>query len=134
MSWAQSLIRIREFEIETLRKRLAGVLEDRRELEQRLQGLERECALEQAQAQSDPEAGWGFVNFRKAWLLRRDDVTCKLKACALEEEGVRDAVSSAFTELKKVQTIADAQDAAAGRQQAAEERAALDEIALRRRA
>jgi flagellar FliJ protein len=131
MSWAHSLIRIREFEIETLKKRLGAILQSRTQAEMSLAVLDAEAEAETASARADAEAGWYLIGFREGWKLRKAKTLAELKALEMEERGCRDALSDAFTELKKIEQVAQAQAAAAKTVVARRENAALDEIALR---
>jgi flagellar FliJ protein len=132
MTWAHSLIRVREFEIETLRKRLGAVLEAKVAAEAAIARLDAEAEAETAHARKDAEAGWYLIGFRDGWKIRRAKALADFKAVQLEEQGCRDALADAFTELKKVELVAEAHAAAASKAVAKREGAALDEIALRR--
>jgi flagellar FliJ protein len=134
MSWAKSLIRIREFEIEELRKRLGTILEARAAAEGIIAALDAEAAAEIAHARHNAEAGWYLVGFREGIKQRKAKVFADLKTIAMEEQGARDALAEAFTELKKIEQVAEAQATAAAKVVAQRESAALDEIALRRKA
>jgi flagellar FliJ protein len=131
MSWAHSLIRIREFEIETLRKRLGAVLQARTNIEVAIAVLDAEAEAETQNARQNADAGWYLIGFREGWKLRRAKAVSELKAVQMEEQGCRDALSEAFTELKKIEQVAEAQAVASGKAAAKRENAALDELALR---
>jgi flagellar FliJ protein len=131
MSWAHSLIRVRDFEIETLRKRLGVIMEAKIAAEAALRVLDTEADAETAHARKDAEAGWYLIGFREGWKLRKAKALADFRAVVMEEQGCRDALSDAFTELKKVEMVAEAQAAAAAKVIAKREGAALDEIALR---
>jgi flagellar FliJ protein len=115
MSWTQSLIRVREFEIETLRKRLGGVVENRARVETMVAALDLEAELESRHVQQNAEAGWSLAAFRAGWKLRKAKALADLKTLGMEEQGCRDALSEAFLELKKVEKVAANQAAAAAR-------------------
>ncbi len=132
MSWAHSLIRIREFEIETLRKRLAVIMEAKTKSEMAIAVLDAEAEAETAHARSNAEAGWYLIGFREGWRQRRAKALSDLNGIQMEEQGARDALAEAFTELKKIEQVAQAQAAVASKGVAKREGAALDEIALRR--
>ena len=134
MSWTASLIRIREFEIETLRKRLKAIQDRRSASEAALIALEAEIARELAHAAAHAEAGWYLVGFREGARARRLKIEGEIKACAVEETGARDALQEGFEALKKVEQVADGMALAARKEEGRRESAALDEIALRRRA
>ncbi len=131
MSWAHSLIRIREFEIETLRKRLGAILDARTQAELAMAVLDAEAEAETQNARQNAEAGWYLIGFREGWKLRKAKASADLKTLQMEERGCRDALSEAFTELKKIEQVAEAQAVVAGKVVAKRENAALDEMALR---
>ncbi len=132
MTWAHSLIRVREFEIETLRKRLGAIMEAKTKAELAIAMLDAEAEAETAHARLHAEAGWYLVGFREGWKIRRARAVAGLKGVQMEEQGARDALAEAFTELKKVEMVAEAQALAAAKLVAKRESAALDEIALRK--
>lgn len=132
MSWAQSLIRIREFEIETLRKRMATVIAARSAVEARLDALDAEAAAETAHARQHVDAGWYLVGYREGWKIRKAKIEAERQTILMEEQGCRDALAEAFTELKKVEQVAENQATAATKLTNQREQAAMDEIALRR--
>ena len=118
MSWAQSLTRIRDFEIETLRKRLGLIAEAKARAQAVITALDAEVVAETAHARKHAEAGWYLIGFREGWKVRRAKAVADLKSVEMEEQGCRDALSEAFAELKKVEQVAEAQAAAATKLQA----------------
>lgn len=133
MSWTRSLIRLRNFEIDELRKRLAAVLERRAALEAGLVALDREAAEEAAHARAHAEAGFYLIGFREGWKQRRARVEADLSTLAVEEAGARDALTEAFERLKTVEKVAETMAAAEAKEATRRENQALDELALRRR-
>ena len=133
MSWTDSLIRIRNFEIEELRKRLMALLDRRAALEAELRALDEEAREEAAHARRDAEASWYMAGFRQGWKQRRARIEGDLRTLAIEETGARDALSEAFEALKKVEKAAEGIAAAAAKDEARRETQAMDEQALRRR-
>lgn len=134
MSWTDSLIRIRNFEIEDLRKRLMAVLDRRAVLEAEVRALDQEARQEALHARADAEAGWYMAGYRQGWKQRQARLDSDLRTLAVEEAGARDALSEAFEALKKVEKAAEGMAAAAAKDAARREMQALDEQALRRRA
>jgi flagellar FliJ protein len=124
-------MRVREFEIETLRKRLGAIMEAKTAAEMALVLLAAEAEAETAHARQHAEAGWYLVGFREGWKLRQAKALADLKVVQMEEQGCRDALADAFTELKKVEMVAESQALVAAKAVAKRESAALDEIALR---
>ena len=120
MSAAASLIRISNYQVEVLQKRLADTVE-------RLRGVK-------ARAEENAGAGWYLIGYRNGLKLRMDAVQAHIDACILEETGARDALSEAFEALKKYEQVEANAQAAAAKLQAKIETAALDELGLRRKA
>lgn len=132
MKWAQSLIRISTYEVETLQKRLAEVVERRWALEMRIASLDAEEKAESRRAQQDAEACVYLAGFKQGVKLRREKLQADLAAVAAEEEGARDALNEAFEALKKFEKVAEAAKVAEVAQAARLETAAFDEMGLRR--
>ena len=70
MKWAQSLIRISTFEVETLQKRLAEIVDLRVQVEVKMSLIEAEAEAEALRARTDAEAGWYLAGFREGVKLR----------------------------------------------------------------
>jgi flagellar FliJ protein len=132
VNWAQSLIRIADFEIEQLQKRLREIADRRAAIEQRLAALDAEAAAEIAHAQAHAESGWYLIGFREGVKLRREKVEAELKACQLEESGARDALTEAFEAQKKYEQVAENARLLRAAETSRRESAVLDELALRR--
>ena len=131
MKWARSLNRIADYEVETLQKRLAEVVSRRVEAELRLTLLEAEAEAEAENARTDAEAALFHPVFMKGWRERRERQCAVIAEIALEEEGARDALSRAFEEQKKYEHVTALAEAAAAKEAARRETAALDELGLR---
>jgi flagellar FliJ protein len=131
MKWAQSLIRITEFEVEGLQKRLREIADRRVAIELVIAALEAEAEAETRSARANAEAGWYLVGFREGWKIRRAKVEADLQACEMEEAGVRDALGEAFETQKKYEQVLEAALKAQAAEAARRENAALDEVALR---
>ena len=132
-AWAQSLIRISNYEVETLQKRLAEITERRASAEMRLAVLEAEVEVERERARDDASAGMLLSAYLDGWKLRKSAAEGDLTVVEAEEAGARDALTSAFEELKKFEHVAEVTRldrlAALGKREAA----AFDEMGLRRR-
>ena len=133
-AWAQSLIRISNYEVETLQKRLAEVAARKAEAEMRVAVLDAEVEIERQNARLDPASGMMLQAYLKGWALKRADAEGVVAAVSAEEEGARDALTSAFEELKKFEHVAEAARLSKLLAAAKRETAAFDEMGLRRRA
>ena len=133
-AWAQSLIRISNYEVETLQKRLAEISERRASAEMRLAVLDAEVEIERERARSDAAANMLLGAYMNGWKARKGVAEADLVTLDAEEAGARDALTDAFGELKKFEHVAEMTRlnaiVAAGKR----ETAAFDEMGLRRRA
>jgi flagellar FliJ protein len=133
-AWAQSLIRISNYEVETLQKRLAEVAARKAEAEMRVAVLDAEVEIERENARLDPTSGMMLQAYLKGWALKRAEAEGVVAAIGAEEEGARDALTSAFEELKKFEHVAETTRLNRLLAAAKRETAAFDEMGLRRRA
>jgi len=131
--WANSLIRISGYEVETLQKRLADIVARRAQIAMRLAVLEAEMEVEKTRAADDPQAAMLMPAYVEAWKIRRNATESELAAVAAEEDGARDALARAFEELKKFEHVAELSRIDKAKKEARRETAALDELALRRK-
>jgi len=133
-TWAQSLIRISNYEVETLQKRLAEITARRASAEMRVAVLDAEVEVERERARSDAEARMLLDAYVSGWKVRRAVAETTVTEIDAEEAGARDALTGAFEELKKFEHVAETTRlnalVAAGRR----ETARFDELGLRRRA
>ena len=134
MSWRDSLVRIADHEVETLRKRLAEILDRRHELEMKLVMLTAQTEAELAHAARDAEAGWYKAGFLQGVKVRRAEIQAQIEATVPEEAGARDALAEAFETQKKFERVAEMARIAEAKVLARLETAELDEMGLRKKA
>jgi flagellar FliJ protein len=130
--WVQSLIRISDYEVQTLQKRLAEIVGRRVDAEMRIVMLEAESEAEARHAEADFEAGFMQLGFTHAVRMRKAEIQITIEALLVEETGARDALSVAFEDLKRYEHVAEAQKVKAAKLEQQRETAALDELGLRR--
>lgn len=133
-TWAHSLIRISNYEVETLQKRLAEITARRATAEIRLAVLDAEVEVEQTRAQGDASASILLTAYMDGWKMRKAAAESDLMTIDSEEAGARDALTGAFEELKKFEHVAEQTRLNQLIAAAKRETAAFDEMALRRRA
>ena len=132
-AWAQSLIRISSYEVETLQKRLAEITARRVSAEMRIAVLAAEAEIEQERARDDTDAAMMLQAYLNGWKLRKRAAEADVVVIDAEEEGARDALSGAFEELKKFEHVAEMTRLNAMIAAGKRETAAFDELGLRRR-
>ena len=133
-AWAQSLIRISNYEVETLQKRLAEITARRASAEMRLAVLDAEAEVEQERAREDADAAMLLQAYLNGWKVRRSAAETNVAEIDAEEAGARDALTGAFEELKKFEHVAEMTRLNAMLAAGKRETAAFDEMGLRRRA
>ena len=133
-AWAQSLIRISNYEVETLQKRLAEIAERRAGAQVRIAVLDAEAAAERDRARVDAEAGMMLGAYLNGWKARKAQAEGDLSVLDAEEAGARDALTGAFEELKKFEHVAETTRLNQLVAIAKRETAAFDELGLRKRA
>ena len=133
-AWAHSLIRISNYEVETLQKRLSEITARRASAEMRLAVLDAEVEVERERARADAEASMLLQAYVNGWKARKGAAEADLVVVDAEEQGARDALSGAFEELKKFEHVAETTRLNAIIAASKRETAAFDEMGLRRRA
>ena len=133
-AWAHSLIRISNYEVETLQKRLAEIAERRTLGQMRLAVLDAEVQAERDRARADAQAGMMLQAYMQGWTGRKAAAEGDLVVLDAEEEGARDALTTAFEELKKFEHVAEQTRLNALIAANKRETAAFDEMGLRKRA
>jgi len=132
-AWAQSLIRISNYEVETLQKRLAEITSRKASAEMRLAVLDAEVEIERERARADADASMLLQAYLGGWHARKGAAESDLSTLEAEEWGARDALTGAFEELKKFEHVAETTRLNALIAAAKRETAAFDEMGLRRR-
>jgi len=130
--WAQSLIKLSNYEVETLQKRLAEISDQRAQVEMRLTMLHAEGQAEQAAAAQDPSLSWRIVSYMEALKVRMDAVRHDLHLIQIEEQGARDALAQAFETQKKYEQVAEQAEVLAVKKAGRLEAAQMDELGLRK--
>jgi len=134
MTWRESLIRISNYEVEMLQKRLSEVVDRRAQAELRLIVLAAEAEAEITRADQDAQAGWYRAGFLQAMRGRRASLEGQIAVLKSEEAGARDALAEAYEALKRFEHVAETARVAAVKEEARRETLALDEMGLRQRA
>ena len=131
MTWQHSLVRISNYEVETLQKRLAEIVERRAHSEIRLAVMEAQAEVDIRQIDNDADAAWYRTGFLQAIRVRRAAMEADITAIAAEEAGARDALVVAFESLKKFEQVAEMARVADVKESARRETLALDELGIR---
>ncbi len=131
MAWQQSLVRISNYTVEQLRKRLTEIMDRATQAQLKLAMLHAEAETEHALQAASADAGWYRLGYLEGWRLRRDAALAAIEAIAAEEAGARDALAEAFEELKKYEQVAENARLDAVKIATHKENAMLDELGMR---
>jgi len=132
MSWSESLIRLASYEVETLQKRLAEVVDRRIAAQTKLARLLAEGEAESVRAAGDAEAGLSLSAYLDGLRVRKGAIQAEIEQVLAEEAGARDALAQAFEEQKKYEQIAETARLLELKEAGRRETAALDELGLRK--
>ncbi len=133
-NWSKSLIKLAGYEVEVLQKRLGEIVDRRVAAETRLLALETEGAIEAAFSSDEAAAGFDRVGYLEGLKARKIKVQADIDAILIEERGARDALAEAFESQKKYEQVAESARILERKEEGRRESAALDELALRRKA
>jgi flagellar FliJ protein len=133
MTWAKSLVRISNHEVEMVQKRVAEIVARRWAIETQIAALDAEVTTESAHAAESAEVGIYLIGFREGAKIRREALVLRRQDIEAEEAGARDALSDAFEALKKYEHVVETAKIAAKKEENRRETAALDELGLRKR-
>lgn len=132
MKSRETLIRLKKFQVDEKRRKVAQIEGMIAEFERIAGDLEREIKTEQDRAGIHDPAHFAYPTYAKAAIQRREN----LKRSADELKGqlndAKEALSEAFEELKKVELLDERDQARERADQAAQEQAELDSIGLMR--
>jgi flagellar FliJ protein len=132
MKWADQLIKLSNFEVEVLQKRLSEIVERRMQSEMRLAVLTAEGEVELQRAREDAQAAWCLPAFQEGLKQRKAVAQGLIAEATSEESGARDALAEAFETLKKYEQVSENARQLALREETRRENAAFDELGLRR--
>jgi flagellar FliJ protein len=134
MKSRDTLIRLKRFQLDERRRKVAQIEGMIAEFDRMAADLEREVKVEQERAGIHDPAHFAYPTYAKAAAQRREN----LKRSADELKGQLDdakaALGEAFEELKKVELLDERDQARERAAEAAQEQAQLDSIGLMRRA
>ena len=134
MSWAESLIKLSTYEVEVIQKRMAEIADRRMAAQDYRTRLDREGEAEAERARTDPDAAWSHAAYAQGLRLKKAEADAEIARIAVEEQGVRDALATAFEAQKKYEHVAEAARLKARLKEDRIETAMLDELGLRRTA
>lgn len=128
----KSLRRVRQFELDELRRYLAEVLEVINKLEQRRDDLAAKVDRERQAAANNPEFASDLATFMAQARAQDEKLRREIASYQAELDKRRDMVTEGFKAVKQVDVLIDRAEAKEAKERAKKESQQLDEIAGRR--
>ncbi|MDI3470759.1 MAG: Flagellar protein FliJ [Pseudolabrys sp.] len=128
MKSRETLIRLKKFQVDERRRKVAQIETMIAEFERMATDLEREIKVEQDRANIHDPAHFAYPTYAKAAMVRRENLRRSADELKQQLDDAQAALGEAFEELKKVELL-DERDQARERAEAgAREQAELDRI------
>jgi flagellar protein FliJ len=132
MKSRDTLIRLKKFQVDEKRRKVAQIEAMIAEFERMAADLEREIKIEQDRAGIHDPAHFAYPTYAKAAINRRENLKRSADDLRIQLEDAKLALAEAFDELKKVELLDERDQAREREAENAAEQAELDSIALMR--
>ena len=134
MKSRDTLIRLRRFQVDEKRRRVAQIETMIADFTRLANDLDREIASEESRAGINDPAHFAYPTYAKAATTRRDNMRRSASDLDAQLDEAKAALGEAFEELKKVEILDDRERSAGRAAENAREQAAMDAIGLARMA
>ena len=132
MKSRETLIRLKKFQVDEKRRRVAQIESMIADFERMSVDLEHEIATEQERAGINDPTHFAYPTYAKAAIARRENLTRSADELRVQLDDAKAQLGEAFEELKKVELL-DERDQARGRaEDTAREQAEMNNIGLMR--
>ena len=132
MKSRETLIRLKKFQVDEKRRRVAQIEGMIAEFERMGVDLEREIKSEQDRAGIHDPAHYAYPTYAKAAMARRENLKRSTDELKLQLEDAKGELGEAFDEMKKVELLDERDQMREREEEAAREQAELDAIGLLR--
>ena len=132
MKSRETLIRLKKFQVDERRRKVAQIEGMIAEFERMASDLDREIKTEQERAGIHDPAHFAYPTYAKAALNRRDNLKRSADELKVQLDDAKAALGEAFEELKKVELLDERDQARERAEESAREQADLDSIGLMR--
>ena len=132
MKSRDTLIRLKRFQVDEKRRRVAQIETMIAEFDRMAADLDREIAVEEQKAGISDPGHFAYPTYARAAAQRRDNLRQSAENLHTQLDDAKAELGEAFEELKKVEILDDRERTAARAQDDAREQAALNEIGLQR--
>lgn len=132
MKSRETLIRLKKFQVDEKRRKVAQIEGMIAEFERMASDLDREIRVEQDRAGIHDPGHFAYPTYAKAAITRRENLKRSIDELRVQLDDAKSALSEAFEELKKVELLDERDQARERAAENAHEQAELDSIALMR--
>ena len=132
MKSRDTLIRLKKFQVDERRRKVAQIEVMIAEFERMAGDLEREIKTEQDRAGIHDPGHFAYPTYAKAAIQRRQNLTRSADELRIQLEDAKSLLTEAFEELKKVELLDERDQARERAEESAREQADLDSIGLMR--
>jgi flagellar export protein FliJ len=132
MKSRETLIRLKKFQVDEKRRRVAQIEGMIADFERMSVDLEHEIATEQARAGIDDPTHFAYPTYAKSAIQRRENLTRSADELRIQLEDAKSSLAEAFEELKKVELLDERDQARERAEENAREQADLNSIGLMR--
>ena len=132
MKSRETLIRLKKFQVDERRRRVAQIESMISEFERISGDLERDIKIEQDRSGIHDPGHFAYPTYAKAAIQRRENLSRSADELRIQLEDAKALLSEAFEELKKVELLDERDQARERAEESAREQADLDSIGLMR--
>jgi flagellar FliJ protein len=132
MKSRETLIRLKKFQVDDKRRRVAQIEGMIAEFERMATDLDREIEAEQTRAGIHDPTHYAYPTYAKAAMQRRENLKTSAGELKGQLDEAKDALQEAFEELKKVELLDERDQSRERAEDNAREQADLDAIGLMR--
>jgi len=132
MKSRETLIRLKKFQVDEKRRKVAQIEGMIAEFERMGTDLEREIKTEQDRAGIHDPGHFAYPTYAKAAMTRRENLKRSADELRIQLEDAKAALAEAFEDMKKVELLDERDQAREREMEAAEEQSNLDAIGLMR--
>src|SRR5882672_5845321 len=132
MKSRETLIRLKKFQVDEKRRKVAQIEGMIAEFERMAVDLDREIRSEQERAGIHDPAHFAYPTYAKAAMQRRENLKRSADELRIQLEDAKGALAEAFEEMKKVELLDERDQLREREEEAAREQVELDAIGLMR--
>ena len=132
MKSRDTLIRLKKFQVDEKRRKVAQIESMIADFDRMASDLEREIRVEQERAGISDPGHFAYPTYAKAAIQRRENLTRSADELRVQLEDAKALLGEAFEELKKVELLDERDQARERAEENAREQADMDSIGLMR--